>query len=214
MMTIAPELDGAIDVISAAVERGVCVSLGHSDADFRTTERAISAGARHATHTFNAMRPLRHRDPGIAGSVLTNDRITADLIADGVHLDPPVVKLIAQAKGREKTVLITDAISATGMPDGRYRLGLMDVELKDGRCEHSGKLAGSVLTMDLAVCNLAKFAEWELADAVAAASHNPASILRANNKGVLNPGADADFLVLNTEGRVLRIYIKGEECAF
>jgi len=213
MMTIAPELDGAMDVIAAAAARGVCVSLGHSDADLATTERAISAGARHATHTFNAMRPLAHRDPGIAGSVLTNDSVTADLIADGIHLDSAIVKLFAHAKGPEKTVLITDAVSATGKPDGRYHLGLMEVEVKGGRCESAGKLAGSVLTMDAAVRNLAKFAEWKLAEAVAAGSRNPAQVLGSNNKGVLAPGADADFLVLDSEGRVMRTFIGGVECS-
>jgi len=212
MMTIAPELDGAIELIAAAVERGVCVSLGHSDADFETTERAIAAGARHSTHTFNAMRPLGHRDPGIIGSLLTNDLVTADLIADGIHLDPAIVKLIAHTKGREKTVVITDAISATGKPDGRYHLGSMEVEVKGGRCESGGKLAGSVLTMDAAVRNLAKFAGWELSEAVATASRNPALVLGSNNKGVLAPGADADFLVLDCEGRVLRTFAGGMEC--
>ena len=109
MMTIAPELDGAPEVIAEAARRGVCVSLGHSDADFATAERGIAAGARHATHTFNAMRPLDHRSPGILGAVLTDRRVSADIIADGVHLDPAIVKLFARAKGPEQTVLITDA---------------------------------------------------------------------------------------------------------
>lgn len=212
MMTLAPELDGALDLIAAATRRGVCVSLGHSDADFAAAERGIAAGARHATHTFNAMRPLGHRDPGIAGAVLTDDRVSADLIADGIHLDPAIVKLIAQAKGPEQTVLITDAISATGMPDGRYHLGSMEVDLKDGRCELGGRLAGSVLTMDRAVSNLASFAGWELRAAVAAATSNPARVLGDDNKGALAPGTDADFIVLDGEGRVLRTFVGGEEC--
>jgi N-acetylglucosamine-6-phosphate deacetylase len=211
MMTIAPELDGALELIAAAATRGVCVSLGHSDADFSATQRAISAGALHATHTFNAMRPLGHRDPGIAGAVLTDRRVTADLIADGIHLDPAIVKLIAHAKGPEQTVLITDAISATGMPDGRYRLGSMEVDVKNGRCESAGKLAGSVLTMDRAVRNLACFAEWDLAAAIATASRNPARVLGSNNKGVLAPGTDADFIVLDPQGNVLRTFTGGVE---
>src|SRR5271165_6900264 len=113
MMTIAPELENAPEVIAEASRRGVCVCLGHSDADLAATDRAIAAGARHATHTFNAMRPLHHRGPGILGAVLTDARVSADIIADGVHLDPLIVKLVAQAKGREQTVLITDATSAT-----------------------------------------------------------------------------------------------------
>jgi len=212
MMTIAPELDGAPEVIAEAARRGVCVSLGHSDADFETAGGGIKAGARHATHTFNAMRPLDHRSPGILGAVLTDRRVSADIIADGVHLDPAIVKLFASAKGPEQTVLITDATSATGMPDGRYRLGSFEVDVRDGKCMSNGKLAGSVLTMDRAVRNLARFAEWELPQAVAAASRNPARVARISNKGVLAAGADADFVVLNPVGDVLRTFIGGVEC--
>ena len=217
MMTIAPELEGALEVIAEAARRGVCVSLGHSDADFATAERGIAAGARHATHTFNAMRPLGHntldhRNPGILGVVLTDDRVSADIIADGIHLDPAIVKLFARAKGPEQTVLITDAISATGMPDGRYRLGSFEVDVREGKCTLDGNLAGSVLTMDRAVQNLARFAEWDLQHAVAAASRNPARAARIANKGVIAAGADADFLVLSPKGEVLRTFIGGVDC--
>src|SRR5208282_1098974 len=212
LMTMAPELDGAPEVIAAAAGRGVSVSLGHSDADFETAGRGIAAGARHATHTFNAMRPLHHRSPGILGAVLTDRRVSADIIADGVHLDPAIVKLFASAKGPEQTVLITDATSATGMPDGRYRLGSFEVDVRDGKCMSNGSLAGSVLTMDRAVRNLARFAEWDLPQAVAAASRNPARVARIANKGVLAVGADADFVVLSPAGEVLRSFIGGIEC--
>lgn len=211
VMTIAPELDGAMELIAAASARGVCVSLGHSDADFVTTERAISAGARHATHTFNAMRPLAHRDPGILGGVLTDKRVSADIIADGVHVDPAIVKLFARSKGPEQTVLITDATAATGMPDGRYHIGSIELDVRDGKCTSEGKLAGSILTLDRAVRNLARFAEWELPQAVAAASRNPARIAGIKNKGALVAGADADFIVLDREGNVLRTFIGGAE---
>jgi len=211
ILTIAPELDGAMELIATASARGVCVSLGHSDADFPTTERAIDAGARHATHTFNAMRPLDHRDPGILGAVLTDARVSADVIADGVHVDPAIVKLFARAKGPEQTVLITDATAATGMPDGRYRLGSIEVDVKGGKCTSDGKLAGSVLTLDRAVRNLARFAEWDLPQAVATASRNPARIAGIRNKGALVAGADADFIVLDGEGNVLRTFIGGVE---
>jgi len=213
MMTIAPELENAPEVIAEAARRGVCVSLGHSDADFEAAERGIAAGARHATHTFNAMRPLDHRSPGILGAVLTDRRVSADIIADGVHLDPAIVKLFGNAKGLEQTVLITDAISATGMPDGRYRLGSFEVDVRDGKCMAEGKLAGSVLTMDRAVRNLARFAEWDLPQAVAAASQNPARVGRLANKGVLTVGADADFVVLSPEGEVVRTFVGGVECS-
>jgi N-acetylglucosamine-6-phosphate deacetylase len=217
MMTIAPELEGAPEVIAEAARLGVCVSLGHSDADFAAAERGITAGAQHATHTFNAMRPLSHntldhRDPGILAAVLTDRRVSADLIADGIHLDPAIVKLIAEAKGPERTVLITDATSATGMPDGRYQLGGFEVDVREGKCTRNGSLAGSVLTMDRAVQNLAHFAEWDLPQAVAAASRNPARVARLTNKGVLAAGADADFVVLNAQGEVQRTFVGGLEC--
>ncbi|MGA9498269.1 MAG: N-acetylglucosamine-6-phosphate deacetylase, partial [Terriglobales bacterium] len=218
IMTIAPELAGAPEVIAEAARRGVCVSLGHSDADFQEAKRGIAVGARHATHTFNAMRPLDHRtlddrSPGILGAVLTDPRVTADIIADGVHLDPAIVKLFAQAKGPHSTVLITDCISATGMPDGQYRLGSFEVDVRDGKCTVNGKLAGSVLTMDRAVRNLMQFAEWDLAHAVAAASLNPARVAQIADKGVIAVGADADFVVLTPEGKVSRTFVGGVECS-
>jgi N-acetylglucosamine-6-phosphate deacetylase len=166
MMTIAPELPGAIEVIAEAARRKVCVSIGHSDASMESARAAVKAGARHATHTFNAMRPLDHREPGIIGETLTNEELSADIIADGIHVAPEVVKLFLKAKGIERAVLITDAIAAAGMPDGTYQLGPIQVEVKNGRCTSDGKLAGSVLTMDRAVRNIIQFADWSLQDAV------------------------------------------------
>jgi N-acetylglucosamine-6-phosphate deacetylase len=210
LITIAPELEGALEVIAEAAKRGVCVSLGHSEADLESTRRGVAAGARHATHTFNAMRPLRHRDPGIVGEVLTNSSLTADVIADGVHLDPAVVKLFLNAKGAENAVLITDATSATGMPDGKYRLGTLEVEVKDGTVQRDGKLAGSVLTMDRAVRNAMDFAGWDLQRAVRIATANPARVAGAQNKGMLRPGADADFVVLSASGDVRATVVRGK----
>jgi N-acetylglucosamine-6-phosphate deacetylase len=209
LMTIAPEVEGALEVIAEASRRGVCVSLGHSDADLESTRRAVAAGARHATHTFNAMRPLRHRDPGIVGEVLTNHHLTADVIADGVHVDPTVVQLFLKAKGADGAVLITDATSATGMPDGKYQLGFLEVEVKEGKCLLDGRLAGSVLTMDRAIRNVMNFAGWDLQQAVRAATANPARVAGAQNKGVLKPGADADFVVLTANGEVRATVVKG-----
>lgn len=210
MLTIAPEIPGAMEVISEAARRGVCVSIGHSDAEMLIAQQAVKAGARHATHTFNAMRPLDHRDPGIIGEVLSDDGITADLIADGIHVSPPVVKIFLHAKGAERAVLITDAISATGMPDGRYKLGPIEVDVKDGNCTANGSLAGSVLTMDRAVRNVTKFSNWTLRDAIRAASLNPARAAGlATTLGVLAPGAQADFTVLNSSGEILKTIIGG-----
>ena len=209
VMTVAPELDGALEVIREAVRRGVCVSLGHSDADLSAARAAVAAGARHATHTFNAMRPLGHRDPGIVGEVLTNSALTADIIADGVHLDPTIVKLFLRAKGPDAAVLITDGTAATGMPEGRYRLGSFEVEVKDGKCLADGKLAGSVLTMDSAVRNVMQFSQCSLQDAVRLASRNPARVSGLTGKGTLEAGAAADIVVLEPDGQVRSTIIHG-----
>lgn len=210
ILTIAPELEGASAIISEAARRGVCVSIGHSNADLTQGKAGILAGARHATHTFNAMRRLDHRDPGLLGAILTDDTLTADIIADGMHVQPDVVDLFLRAKGLNLAVLITDGISATGMPDGTYRLGSYQVEVRDGRCESYGKLAGSVLTMDRAVCNVMRFARLTFADAIRLATLNPARVLGIENrKGVLQPGADADIVVFSPEGEVRQTIIAG-----
>jgi len=210
VITIAPELPGALEVIAEAVRRGVCISIGHSDAQLPSAQAAVEAGASHATHTFNAMRPLDHRDPGIIAEVLTDERITADIIADGIHVSPDVVKLFLHAKGRDRAVLITDAISATGMPDGQYQLGPIQVEVREGKCTANGSLAGSVLTMDRAVRNAMQFSSWSLRDAVRAATLNPArTVGMASHQGVLAPGASADFTVLSKNGDVLKTIIAG-----
>jgi N-acetylglucosamine-6-phosphate deacetylase len=211
MLTIAPEVPEAMEVIAEAARRNVCVSIGHSDAEMPVARDAVKAGARHATHTFNAMRPLDHREPGIIGEVLSNDQLSADIIVDGIHVDPAVVKVFLRAKGHERAVLITDAISATGMPDGRYQLGPIEVDVKDGKCTSNGSLAGSVLTMDRAVRNVTKFSEWTLRDAVQAATLNPARAAGlAAHHGILAKGAAADFTVLSPAGEVLKTIVRGQ----
>jgi N-acetylglucosamine-6-phosphate deacetylase len=210
MMTIAPELPGAIEVIAEAAQRKVCVSLGHSDALMESARAAVQAGARHATHTFNAMRPLDHREPGILGEALTNEQLSADIIADGIHVAPEVVKLFLQAKGLERSVLITDATAAAGMPDGTYQLGPLQVEVKDGKCMADGKLAGSVLTMDRAVRNVTQFAGWSLQDAVRAATMNATSAAGLAHHGHLIPGGEANLVVLSAGGEVRRTFVRGK----
>lgn len=211
ILTIAPELEGAMELIPEATRRGVCVSIGHTDADSATARQAVESGARHATHTFNAMRPLGHRDPGVLGEVLTDDKVSADIIADGIHLDPSILKLFLAAKGAEKSVLITDAMAATGMPNGHYHLGSLEVEVKDGKCTAGeGTLAGSVLTLDKAVRNVMKYAGWELVKAVPLASANPAAVVGIRNKGVLETGCDADIVALDTMGNVRQTILAGK----
>ncbi|MGC1374474.1 MAG: N-acetylglucosamine-6-phosphate deacetylase [Candidatus Sulfotelmatobacter sp.] len=209
MMTIAPELPGALETIAEAVRHKVCVSIGHSDASLGEARAGVLAGARHATHTFNAMRPLDHREPGILGEVLADDNISADMIVDGIHIAPEVVKLFLRAKGIERSVLITDATAAAGMPDGRYQLGPIEVTVKDGKCTMDGKLAGSVLTMDRAVRNVTQFSGWNLRDAVRAATLNATRAVGLEHHGQLVPGAEANIVVLSLEGEVRKTIIRG-----
>lgn len=203
IITIAPELPGAIETIEHARKLGIVISLGHSNANTAETRTAIAAGAAHATHTFNAMRPLDHREPGILGVTLSDARLTADIIADGIHVAPAVLGLFIKAKGLDRAILITDAISATGMPDGNYRLGEMDVSVRDGRCEHEGKLAGSVLTLDRAVRNIAEHVGISLQQAVRLATLNPARRLAIESQhGVIAPGRSADLVALTAKGEI------------
>jgi N-acetylglucosamine-6-phosphate deacetylase len=213
MMTVAPELPGAIETIAHAQSLGVHSSLGHSNATYAETRAGITAGADHATHTFNAMRPLDHRDPGILGAILENDGLTADIIADGIHVDPSVIRLFLRAKGDERAILITDAISATGMPDGTYALGGFEVQVKGNRCELEGKLAGSVLTLDHAIRNVMDFAGWKLHQAVKLATLNPARLLGiSDERGMLATGRRADMVALTMKGEVTHTIIGGEIC--
>jgi N-acetylglucosamine-6-phosphate deacetylase len=211
VMTIAPELPGALEVITEAARRNVCVSIGHSDADLPAARAGVRAGARHATHTFNAMRPLDHRDPGILAEVLTNAHLTADIIVDGIHVAPEVVQLFLHAKGVDRAVLITDAISAAGMPDGTYQLGPVQVEVKEGKCTLDGKLAGSVLTMDRAVRNVTEFSRWSLQSAVRAATLNAAHAASLAGHGQLAAGSEANVVVLSPAGKVRDTFIRGSK---
>ena len=211
MLTIAPELPGAPEVIAEAARRKVLVSIGHSDADLNAAQAGVRAGARHATHTFNAMRPLDHREPGILAEVLTDPDVTADIIVDGIHVAPSVVRLFLKAKGIEGSVLITDATAAAGMPEGRYQLGTMMVDVKNGMCTIDGKLAGSVLTMDRAVRNVMEFGSWSLRHAIRAATLNPARAAGlADHYGALAPGAEATFVVLSLAGDVRKTIVRGK----
>lgn len=210
VMTVAPEIPGAEDLIREATRRGVCISLGHSNATLDQARKGIAAGGRHATHTFNAMRALDHREPGIIGAVLTNEHLSAEMIIDGIHVEPTVVRLFLKAKGTDRAVLVTDALSAAGMPDGRYQLGGFEVDVRDNVCWSEGKLAGSILTLDRAVRNVIEFAGWKLEDAVRLATLNPARTIGiCHRKGAIAVGADADFVALTPKGNVLRTIING-----
>lgn len=209
LITIAPELAGALDFIAAASARGICISMGHSAASRAQAQAGIRAGARHVTHTFNAMNPLHHRDPGLLGEALMNPALSAEIIADGIHVDPLLVQMFFRLKGPERAILVSDALSATGCGDGRYQLGAMAVEVQAGRCMHDGRLAGSVLTLDQAVRNAMILCGSSLPAAVAMATRNPAALLGLTHKGRLEVGADADIVVLSPAGEVQATYIAG-----
>jgi N-acetylglucosamine-6-phosphate deacetylase len=200
LVTIAPELPGAIDVIRAGADAGVVMSVGHTEADVDTVQTAFDAGARHVTHLFNAMPGLHHRAPGPVGAALADPRVTVEVIADGIHLHPGVLEVVASA-ARGRMVAVTDAISAAGLMPGRYSLGELDVVVRDGRAvlaDHPATLAGSVLTMDRAVTTLVA-AGVPLAQAIAAATSTPARTLGESRKGRIAPGADADLVVLEPD---------------
>lgn len=198
LVTLAPDLPGALDVTRALVGRGVVVSMGHSSATAAEAEAGVDAGARWATHLFNTMPPLHHRDPGLAGVALTDERLHVGLIADGLHVHPRMVALAARALGPRLT-LVTDAVAALGMPPGPVRLGDREALAgDDGVRLPDGTLAGSNLSMDTAVANLMAYAGVDLATALHAATVAPARLLGRADLGVLRPGAPADLVVLET----------------
>jgi N-acetylglucosamine-6-phosphate deacetylase len=208
LMTIAPEIPGALELIAHASALGVRISLGHSNALAAETLAGIDAGATTATHTFNAMRPLDHREPGILGTVLDRKDLFAEIICDGIHVAPAAVRLYFHAKPHARTILVTDSISATSMPDGKYMLGNLEVEVANGVCTYQGTLAGSVLTLDRAVMNFAAFTGCSMATAARMASHNPAQMLGVD-AGTLAAGKEASFNILAPDGTLVATILRG-----
>jgi N-acetylglucosamine-6-phosphate deacetylase len=200
LMTLAPELPHALELIEHATRAGVRVSMGHSKATAEETLAAIAAGATSSTHLFNAMRPLDHREPGIVGTVLDREDVYAEAICDGVHVHPAIVRLWLKMKGEERAILVTDGMSATGMPDGTYTLGDFTVEVRDGICLSGETLAGSVLTMDQAVANVQRFTGSPLATAVRLASRNPARMMGMTKLTEMSVGSAANFNVFDAMG--------------
>ncbi len=210
IVTIAPELKHAPDLIREMVNTGVRPSMGHTDATYGEADHAAQLGVRQATHVFNAMRPFGHRDPGVIGKVLTDARIQAELIADGVHVDPHAVELLYRVKGAAGIVLITDGLSAVGMPEGKYRVGGLEVEVAGGVCRHQGTLAGSVLTLDRAVRNMRDFVNLPVEEAIRMATWNPARLMGVDDrKGRLRTGCDADLVILDDDLQVRQVWTRG-----
>jgi N-acetylglucosamine-6-phosphate deacetylase len=208
LMTIAPELPEALETIARATQLGIRSSIGHSNATTAEALAGLEAGATTATHTFNAMRPLDHREPGILGVVLDREDVFADLICDGLHVSPEAVRLWYKAKGARTGILITDSLEATGMPDGMYKLGETTVYLRGRSCTtDAGVLAGSVIMLDEAVANLRKFTGADISTAVRMASTNPARML-----GLPEPiavGQAANFNIFDEQGRRSGAMIRG-----
>jgi N-acetylglucosamine-6-phosphate deacetylase len=211
VLTLAPEIDGALAVLEYARSRGLRVGIGHSNATCEEAERAVAAGASHAVHVYNAMRPFTHRDSGIIGAVLTDDRVSAELICDGVHVEATAIRLLTRAKGVTRVILVSDSLSGAGMPDGNYRLGNFTVHVAGGVSRTvEGNLAGSTLTLDAAVRNFANFTGFSYQACLPCATLNPARVLGLEKqKGVIAPGADADLAILDRNYYVTQTYVRG-----
>jgi N-acetylglucosamine-6-phosphate deacetylase len=200
MVTLAPELDGAVDAVRRFADAGVVVAVGHTDATLDQVRPAVDAGATVATHLFNGMRPLHHREPGPIGTLLEDERVTVELICDLVHLHPTVVRMAARHAGPERTVLVTDAMAAAGVGDGVYEVGGLRVTVRDGvpTLDGGGALAASTLTLDAAVRNFVSSCGMTMVEAAAAVAGRPAALLgRQGRIGTLAPGAAADLVLLD-----------------
>ncbi len=217
MVTLAPELDGAIDAVREFTEAGVIVAIGHTDATEAQVRPAVDAGATVATHLFNGMRPLHHREPGPIGALLDDERVTVELICDLVHLHPTAVRLAARHAGTGRTVLVTDAMAAAGVGDGVYEVGGLRVTVRDGvpTLDGAGSLAASTLTLDKAVRNFVQGCKMTMEEAVAAVSTRPAQLLGLAGSGVktpigvIEPGAVADLVVIDDQLRTTRVLHHG-----
>jgi N-acetylglucosamine-6-phosphate deacetylase len=211
MVTLAPELDGGLDAVRRLVSAGVRVGIGHTDATYDVARAALDAGASVGTHLFNAMRPLHHREPGPVTALLEHPDACVELIADGVHLHPAVLRQAALAKPHQ-TLLVTDAMAAAAAEDGDYRLGPMEVQVREGvaRLAHTGAIAGSTLTMARAVRYATTVAGLPIEEAVRAATATPAGLLGLDRVGALRPGAGADLVVLDEALAVRDVMHRGE----
>lgn len=212
LITIAPELPHALAFTEYACSQGIVVSIGHTAATFAETEQSINAGASHATHLYNAMSGLDHTKPGAALAILMDNRVTAELIVDGVHIMPEMVKFTAQCKGLEHLILITDAMRAKCAKAGIYDLGGQDVVVDDhgvARLKSNGKLAGSTLTLNNALKNMHKFTHLGLEKILPLVTTQPLKILKITSSGTIAPGQKANLVILNKEFKITGVIFDG-----
>jgi N-acetylglucosamine-6-phosphate deacetylase len=209
MVTLAPELPRALALTADLVARGIVVSAGHTDADYETGRAAIDAGVRYATHLFNAMTPLGHREPGIAAALLADARVTIGIIPDGVHLHPAIVDHVWRMAGPGRVSAVTDAIAALGMAPGRYQLGRIEVLVDDRAATSGGRLAGSVIGLDAALRNVAAFTGATAAAALETVTRVPARLLGLPDRGHLGAGAIGDVTLLTPALEVCATIVAG-----
>jgi N-acetylglucosamine-6-phosphate deacetylase len=218
LMTIAPEQENAMDVIDYAVKQGVTISIGHSDATYEIVQQAVKMGASHVTHLFNGMRPLHHREPGVAGAALMIDDLAVEMICDGIHINKELVSYVFRVKPSKKIVLITDCVEAGGCAEGEYQLGSLPVVLKEGQVRlinedgTPGSLAGSSLTMDKALRNTIDYTGLSLEQILPTLTINPARQIGVEQrKGSIVIGKDADLVILDDRFQVRATYVKGKK---
>lgn len=210
-ISLAPEIEGAVDLIKYLREQNVVVSMGHTDATYEEAVKAIEAGATSGTHTYNAMTPLKHREPGVVGAVMLHDEVYAELILDGIHVSFPAAKILSKMKGADKLILITDSLEAAMLPDGTYELGNQKVYVKDGQARlKSGNLAGSTANLNQCVRNAYKHLDLPLYEAIGYATKNPADHLGLKDYGRIKEGCVADMILIDDEIDIKRVILNGE----
>lgn len=216
LVTIAPELSGGLEMIQYLKAKGIIASIGHTDATYEEVVKAIETGAKHVTHLYNQMRGLHHREPGVAGAAFLKEELKAELIVDGVHVHPEMVKLAYRQKGKKGILLITDSMRAKCLKNGHYDLGGQDVTVQDGRAVLSdGTLAGSILKLGQGVKNMLAFTGCGLEDAVEMAAVNPAKQLNVfDRKGTISEGKDADIVILDENLDVYMTLCRGQVAYF